>query len=260
MRILAPSPALAPHVREMMLVEVGEDVTRLRLPEPGLVLGVRYRGFATYIASDREERIAEATLSGVGGRAKRMRTAAGSGVVLARFRPGGAAAFFGEGLNALFGTSVALEDLAPRGEVEAVRERVVEARGDAERVAAVEAFLLGRVRPVAVDRVVRAAVQAIVEARGVIRIGALARELGISGDRLEKRFRGVVGASPKQFASLVRVRGAIEAYRPGVAMARVAVEAGYFDEAHFGREVRRVIGVSAGRFLREGESGNSGGS
>ena len=42
MKVYPPSAALAPFVREFMVVDVQDETTRLRLPEPGLVLGVRY--------------------------------------------------------------------------------------------------------------------------------------------------------------------------------------------------------------------------
>jgi methylphosphotriester-DNA--protein-cysteine methyltransferase len=52
---------------------------------------------------------------------------------------------------------------------------------------------------------VTAAVAAIRAARGSIRIGALAADLGAGLGQLERRFRRVVGASPKQLASIVRL-------------------------------------------------------
>ncbi len=101
-----------------------------------------------------------------------------------------------------------------------------------------EAFLLARLRPGPTDPLVASAVRAIGEARGQLRIRALARRLGISQDPFEKRFRRVVGASPKQLESLLRLRHAIESYRPGASLTRLAQEAGYFDQSHFSRELR----------------------
>jgi methylphosphotriester-DNA--protein-cysteine methyltransferase len=97
--------------------------------------------------------------------------------------------------------------------------------------------------------VVAAAVRAIVEARGALRIRELARRLAISQDPLEKRFRRAVGMSPKQLARLVRIRHAIAAYRPGMSLARLAIAAGFYDQAHFHRELRAVTGEAPGRFL-----------
>jgi AraC-like DNA-binding protein len=253
MRSVAPSAPLAPFVRELMVVDVDDETTRVRIPEPGLVLGVRYRGSASLVAGDAVTRLPGATLTGMATVARRMRTAAGSGIVLARFHPGGAARFFAQPLHELFGATAALDDLAPRSDVDRVRARVIEAANDGERVAALESCLMARLRPRPTDPVVDAAVRAIGDARGVLRIGALARALAISQDALEKRFRRSVGASPKQLASLLRLRRAIEAYRPGARLTQLALDAGYFDQSHFNRELRAVTGEAPGEFFRAGE-------
>jgi methylphosphotriester-DNA--protein-cysteine methyltransferase len=253
MRRVAPSARLAPFVSELLVVEVGEETTRVRLPEPGLVLGVRYAGAATLLEDGAAIRLPDATLAGLATRARRMRTAAGGAVVLARFRPGGAAQFFDEPLHELLGATRALEDLLPRSEVDRVTSRVHEASSDAERAGAVESLLLARLRPRSADPVVVAAVQALEGAHGAVPIQVLARKLGISQDPLEKRFRRAVGASPKQLASLLRLRHAIDTYRPGAPLARLALDAGYFDQSHFSRELRAATGEAPGRFFRAGE-------
>jgi AraC-like DNA-binding protein len=213
-----------------------------------LVLGVRYRGAAELLGPS-ARRLPDAALTGMMTTARRMRTRANSGVLLARFRPGGAAPFLDQPLHELFGTTAALDDLMPRAEVDRLQAQVSEATGDQARVAALEAFLVARLGTRAPDPVVAAAVRALEEVHGAVQIRALARALGISQDPLEKRFRRAVGASPKQLASLLRLRRAIDGYRPGLSLTRLAQEAGYFDQSHFIRAFRAATGESPGRFL-----------
>lgn len=253
MTLIAPSERLAPFVRAFMVAEVRDETTRVRLPEPGLVLGVRYSGSASVMTGDMTTRLPDTTLAGMAGTARRMRTGAGGGVVLAMFHPAGAAQFFAEPLHELFDATAALDQLVPHRELDRVASRVADATDHTQRSAAVEAFLLARLRPRPPDPVVAAAVRAIHDARGAIRIGALARTLGISQDPLEKRFRRTVGASPKQFALLLRLRHVLDTYRPGTSLTRLALDAGYYDQSHFNREFRAVTGEAPGRFLRAGE-------
>jgi transcriptional regulator GlxA family with amidase domain len=248
MRIVAPSARLAPFVRDFMLVEVGEAITRTRLPELGLVLGVRYRGSASLLSGASSARMPDAVVTGIQRKARRMRTSAGGAIVLARFRPGGASQFFDRPMHELFGETVALEDLVPRSDVARAHEQIVLATSDAERVRALEALLLSRMRPKTPDPIVAAAVRAITESRS-LSIRALARSLAISQDPLEKRFRRVVGASPKQLVSLLRLRRAIDAYRPGVPLIEIALTAGYYDQSHFNRAFRAATGQAPKRFL-----------
>jgi methylphosphotriester-DNA--protein-cysteine methyltransferase len=145
-----------------------------------------------------------------------------------------------------------LGDLFAPRDVERARAEAAEAESDAERAAAVERLLLAHRRGRAPDPLVAAALRRLDATHGAIRIGALARELATSQDPLEKRFRAAVGASPKQLASLLRVRHALASYRPGLSLGQLAQDAGYFDQAHFNREVRAVIGEAPGRFLRAG--------
>lgn len=253
MRMVAPSAPLVPFVQNFMFVDVADETTRIRLPEVGLVLGVRYGGSASILTGNSAIHLPDASLAAMTSTARRMRTSPGGGVLLARFRPGGAARFLDQPLHELYASTVSLDVLVPPRDVENLREQVTQAESDSERIAVLETFLLARLRPGPSDPVVAAAVRAISDAGGQIRMRALARQLGISQDPFEKRFRRIVGASPKQLASVVRLRQAIDSYRPGMPLAPLALEAGYFDQSHFHRELRAATGEPPGRFLRAGK-------
>jgi len=270
--VIAPSERLAPFVRRFTVIETEADATRALLPEQGLMLGIRFIGSATLlgsaedpaagvaargsspgieasIAAGRAIRMPDATLTGIVGAARRMRTSAGS-AVFAAFRETGAARFFAAPLHELFGRTLALDEVVPRADVARVQECMAGAADHPRRIALLEEFLLSRLLPGGADRVADAAVAAIRRAHGSLRISQLARELGISQDPLEKRFRRTVGTSPKQLASLVRLRRVIDAQRAGASWSRLAIEAGYFDQSHFNREFRAVTGEAPRQFFR----------
>lgn len=242
MRMAAPHPALDPFVRDLLIVEVRDEVRRLHLPEPGLVLAVRYRGFATV----EHARVPDVALTGVTPHARAMRTSANAGVVLVRFRPGGAARFFAEPLHELLGASTPLADFLSPQAVARVHRRVGEAHTDDERLRAVEELLLAR-PPRASDALVAAALERLCDPGASIR--AVATRLGLSVDAFEKRFRRAVGCSPKQFASLARLRTAIDRYRPGASLTELALDAGYYDQAHFNRALRAATGKAPREFF-----------
>jgi methylphosphotriester-DNA--protein-cysteine methyltransferase len=254
MRISSFSPRveLAPFVRSFTLIETRDEATRTLLPDTGMVLGIRYGGFACQLDQDPTRRLPDASLAGMRASARRMYTSAGAGVVLATFQTGGAVAFFSEPLHELFGKTAPLDEVLPASELERAANRVAEAREPRQRVAAVEGLLLERLRRNG-DRVVGAAIRAINDARGAIRIGELAHALSLSRDRLEKRFRHAVGASPKQLASILRVRHAIDLHRAGSSLTDAALDAGYFDQSHFIREFRLFTGDAPRRFFRNVE-------
>lgn len=84
-------------------------------------------------------------------------------------------------------------------------------------------------------------------------IDVLAASVGLSRDRFEKRFRQAVGLSPRQYAALVRLRGALLQAPSAGDLGALAAEAGYFDQSHFIREVRAATGVPPRRLLDDAE-------
>lgn len=247
---LAPTARLAPWVRSYAVVETDDDATtRTLVPDSGIIVGFRYRGHAVQEELALPTRSPDFAVVGLRATARRMYTSPNAGIIVASFRPGGASQFFSEPLHELFGKSVNLAELVPRGDIDRVASKLEEAASTAERIAVVESFLVDRLRERARDMVVAHAIRAIDATRGSSRIGDLARELGVARDTLEKRFRRVVGAAPKQLATILRLRRAVEAYRPGTTLARLSVDAGYFDQSHFNRELRSVVGEAPQRFF-----------
>lgn len=244
-----PDRQLAPYVRHFTLVEAAERATRILVPDGTIVIGIRYRGAAELLEETGARPMPDLAFTGVSTKARHMRTAAGSGIVLAAFHPGSAGAFFAPALHELFGQTLDLLDLLPRSDVQRAHERVRAATSDGERIAALGQLLVSCLRGANEDRLVLAAARALREAHGQIRIRELAQTLGSGQDALEKRFRRHIGASPKQLASILRLHRAITSYRPGTSLTQLALDAGYFDQAHFNRDVRSATGTSPQKLL-----------
>jgi AraC-like DNA-binding protein len=249
MRMLgfAPRPELAAVVRRFTIVETDAAATRTLIPDAGVIVGLRYGGFARQLDAGASP-LPDATVAGQRDTPRVMHTSAGGGIVLATLHDGRAGAWFRAPLHDLFGATVALDQLAPPADVARALAQVAEARDPAARVRAFEAFLLGQQHE-APDALVDTAVRALRAAHGALRIDQLAGDLDIGRDRLEKRFRRAVGCSPKQLAAILRLRRAIALHRAGAPLTRVAAEAGYFDQPHFIRDFRRFAGAPPSRVL-----------
>ena len=247
---IAPSPTLAALVRGFTVVEATEETTRVLLPDTGVIVGLRYAGRATQVEDGTEQILPDAALTGIRQTVRRIRTSAGGGILLATFREGAGASVLDVPLDELSGTTLPLGDVLPRAEVIRVADQLASAGGDAERVAMFERFLLARRRDRASDPLVAAAVGALRSAEETVRIGDLAATLGLSQDRLEKRFRRSVGTTPRQLATLLRLRRALAWHRAGKSLSQAAIESGYFDQSHLIRDFRAVTGESPRRFFR----------
>ncbi|MEV6882701.1 helix-turn-helix domain-containing protein [Streptomyces sp. NPDC051135] len=166
--------------------------------------------------------------------------------------PLGARAVYGMPSAELARRLVPLDELLGALTVELV-DRLRAATTWAARFAALDELLLRAVGRDARDdhgRRVRPEVaeawRRLVAARGRVRVGAVAAELGWSRRYLTERFRGEVGLSPKTLARVLRFEHAHElaAARNPLPWGEVATVSGYADQAHLVRDWREFTGRS----------------
>ena|SRR5580658_7472008 len=80
-------------------------------------------------------------------------------------------------------------------------------------------------------------------------ISSLSVRLGMSARQLQRRFISRVGYSPKMFQSVLRFQRLLNLFARASEprnLAHAAADAGYCDQAHMTREVRRFAGESPG--------------
>lgn len=88
------------------------------------------------------------------------------------------------------------------------------------------------------------------QTKGTLAVLALAQELGCSTRVLEKHFQHAVGLTPKEFTAVLRVRGVVDALQSPAAptLAQLALEYGFYDQAHFINVFRKMVQLSPGKF------------
>lgn len=75
-------------------------------------------------------------------------------------------------------------------------------------------------------------------------VASLADDLAVSERQLRRRFAAAVGYGPKRLARVLRLRRALAAARADGELARVALDAGYADQAHFANDCRALAGAA----------------
>jgi AraC-like DNA-binding protein len=172
-------------------------------------------------------------------------------VLLATFTPAGASAFLSPPLDELFGATVDLGAvLGHAHELDRLHERLAGAKDHRQRVRLLEDFLIGQVRSVTVDPLVVASVAWLERSTEPARIDDLSRYIGLSQSALERRFRRVIGISPKKVLSIMRLRRAAGLVAGGRNLTTAAHAAGYFDQSHFIHDFHRATGTSPHAFFR----------
>jgi methylphosphotriester-DNA--protein-cysteine methyltransferase len=101
------------------------------------------------------------------------------------------------------------------------------------------------------DRRLVEAIERLTAAGGMATVDDLTRGLGVSPRWLERHFHAAVGVTPKQLGRLVRFRRAVAALdaNPSRAGAVVALDHGYYDQAHFIADFRAFAGDAPRRFV-----------
>lgn len=244
-----PCDILRPFVKSFAIQETSKQDVYKVLSDTGLVIGFQYKGKLTRILNDVEMPL---SISGVTGLADHSRTFKNSpdiGTVLVFFKEAGATPFFSQPLHELFRESVSLDNFMLRSELLLLEEQLAEAKTDTQRIAVVEHFLINRMTNIAPDKLVLAALDLIHKSKGNIRITELMKQLNVSQSPLEKRFRRVVGATPKKFASIVRLKNVIQQYDTINTLTELGYETGFYDQAHFIKQFKLFTGATPEKFF-----------
>ncbi|HEY4108027.1 AraC family transcriptional regulator [Puia sp.] len=244
-----PSDLLKPYIRSFAIQSTAVETTYKVLPDTGLVMGFQYKGKLLRVDDDTTIALSVSGVSGLADHCRTFRSIANTGTILVFFKEAGATPFFRQPLHELFRDSVSLENFMLRSELLCLEEQFAEASTNAIRISHLENFLIGRMTPTGPDRLVLAALALIHKHKGDIRIKDLARQLHISQSPLEKRFRQAVGATPKKFASIVRLKNVLQRFDPQSSLTELGYEAGFYDQAHFIKEFKAFTGATPEDFF-----------
>lgn len=246
-----PSEILRPFVKSMA-ISINESASSYKiLPGTSIVMGFQFSGKLSYSQNTKTIPLNTSGITGLMNSYRIFNNAANTGSVLVMFTETGASAFFKDPLHELFDQSLALDDLMLRSQMDVVTEQINEADSDTERINAVENFLISRLNNKASDELVSLAVNLIKQSQGNIKITALIEKLNISQSQFEKRFRKVVGASPKKFASIVRLDTILNANPKSNKLTGLAFDSGYFDQAHFIKDFKSFTGQTPEQYFKE---------
>lgn len=175
----------------------------------------------------------------------------GSSMMGAHFRPGGAAPFFGFPISELTGSVVEL-DLIWKAELESLRDRLLEEPDPYHKFDVLETYLLSKARgKLEADSVVDSALSALRQ-WPALPIRELAARIGVSQKRMISGFDCRVGCTPKVISRIFRFQRALQHAYQGEAhdWAELALECGYYDQAHFIHEFRQFAGMTPADYAR----------
>lgn len=246
-------PALAPFVKCVWSLEgtgrVGDAPRERILPDSCVELVFHFRDpFRSHFANGESAIQPRSFVVGQMRRFLEIEPAGRAGFVAVRFHARGAYLFFQRPLSEVAAGVVDLAELWP-AQAHEWTERIALASGMAARVHFIERALLALLSQngrtdAAVDR----ALQLIDASGGQVRVSHLAAEIGVSCRHLTRQFQRAVGVSPKEFGRISRFLRAVRLLTAGKhrSLADVALDCGFYDQAHFNHDFRELAGMSPG--------------
>jgi AraC-like DNA-binding protein len=170
--------------------------------------------------------------------------------VTLRFKPGWSVPLLGVAANELTDRKVPLEDVWGRAGRELGGDFLA-ARSHADaidRVTRAFAVRAGHAFESASGQLARRAVRLL--EGGEDRVESVADRLGVTARHLRRVFTENVGIGPKEFARTVRLQRAVRMAATSCDWARIAADAGYYDQAHLIADFRQLVGLTPGAFFK----------
>ena len=158
----------------------------------------------------------------------------------------GARLFLGRPLRELLNRAVELEDVFGR-DARRLKEELYDAPSWDARFVILDRELTWRILSArAPSAAVLCAWSRLVATGGRASIGGIVSEVGCSQKHLIAQFREEIGLSPKTLARVLRFGRAVRIIkeRGAATLAEVALDCGYYDQAHFSRDFHAFAGVT----------------
>ncbi|MEH6580025.1 MAG: helix-turn-helix domain-containing protein [Amphritea sp.] len=175
-----------------------------------------------------------------------------------RFLPGMAYPFLQQSLTELQSHIAHPLPLSRRFTLADMAEQLATAASLNDRLAIIEQRLSQRLENAPLDSpAVNHSLRWLNQTKGKQPIQQLVDQNSISQRQLERQFKCRVGMTAKQYSKLQRVANARQLLRKASEtekLSDIAIISGYYDQAHFSREFKAVIGIPPGNFLHKLQS------
>ncbi len=221
---------ILPTGAAQLIVNLKEDQTRLYDPERP----------HRYVATS------GSVLSGVQSRFQVIDTSEQEYVAGVAFRPGGVMPFMRMPMHEARDADVPLETLWGRSCTTLLRERLLETPGLDAKLDVLETSLREMWTRRKPHPAVSFALATFDRRPATTTVAGVVNDIGLSAKRFIERFKSEVGVTPKRYCRIRRFQRAVALVNRGreIDWARVALDCGYFDQAHFIHDFRSFAGIT----------------
>ena len=190
-------------------------------------------------------------LTGVQSRFQVIDTSEQEYVAGVAFRPGGTVPFTRVPAHETSDADIPLDALWGRSRTAALRGRLLERDSIDAQLDVLEATLLEMWTPPGLHPAVSFALDVFDRAPTTTTMAAVSDTIGLSAKRFIERFKTEVGLTPKRYCRIRRFQRAVALVNRGrhIEWPQVALDCGYFDQAHFINDFRSFAGLTPTAYL-----------
>jgi hypothetical protein len=145
-------------------------------------------------------------------------------------------------ISELFGHAVANE----------IEQQMFQAVDTQHRINSIESFLLNRLsQKNTISTIVKSTVDALLITNGTAPIHVILKDDVSKRRQLERHFRKQIGISPKQLGKAIRLQATLNLLlnKKSNTLTDIAYESEYFDQNHFIKDFKDLVGVTPKEFL-----------
>ncbi len=168
------------------------------------------------------------------------------------FYPIGFANFVTMPLSNLVDKETPMAELFGQMEADQLEQQMIQASNTQRRIEIIEMFLLQMLnKKSTISSIVKSTVDILLKTNGTTPIHALLKDDRTKRRQLERHFKKQIGISPKQLSKAIRLQATLHVLlnKKTETLTDIAYESAYFDQNHFIKDFKDLIGVTPKEFI-----------
>ena len=239
------------YVRDVYCLEttgqtVGQETSAIN---GAIGLSFCLSGYAEQETETGWKKLPDVAVLGLFERPQYFRTSQGYREVTVRFSPYQLQHFLADNMVHLAGGNpIDAADLFPKSEVDRLQDVLSGDPAPHELASSLDRFLRFNINAEKQNPRTAWAVSQIVSGQ-IASVQSLADQLGVTSATLRNDFRVHVGVSPKSLIRMARIYRVLRDGGVNKNLTDLSLEMGYFDQAHFINEFKKVLGVTPSKYF-----------
>jgi len=171
--------------------------------------------------------------------------------IVVEFKPNTAKYFIPEKLHVFQNAVIDIFDIWGKS-ARKLAQKIDAEKFDNHKIEHIEDFLIHKLSRTN-ESIIDLAIGSLINYKGFIEVTAMAHHAGLSSSQFRKRFKEEVGISPSQYCKIVRVNSSLSIMQKNNhrSLTQITYELGYFDQSHFIKDFKSIMGRSPTAFLQE---------